>query len=424
VKVFWSWQSDRDGKTSRHFVREVLKSAIQELKEEPDIEEPTGRSERGELHLDQDRQGVSGSPDLAPLIFKKISSSTVFVADVTFVGEIVDGKQEIPKKLINSNVAIEYGYALNALSDEAILLVQNTHYGDRNSLPFDLRHKAGPIEYRLAPDANKDEIVTETKKLKATLKEALRLCLLNAPKPSIELKEFVEIKPTINRAYFWEPSKSIAQYVRPNYRNFSETETTEFRFNERRVFYFRLIPTSELPSPLKLARLHELAQRRQIPVMTRTLGSFTAHDNEYGSLAFELASSDDMTAFTQLFRNGEVWAVTKDLVQMFREHVVVPMVNLQNLYGDTLQRLVVFAQEQLGVSPPYKIELGAVGLRDMRLTLPIPQMQGPAELSELIHQSEFSMRRVLSDTTKASQQTIVREFVSELYDLARITYEV
>lgn len=71
MKVFWSWQSDTPGKTGRHFVRDVLADAIKALKEPEDIEEPTKRVSREALHLDHDRQGVPGSPDLAPTSFPR-----------------------------------------------------------------------------------------------------------------------------------------------------------------------------------------------------------------------------------------------------------------------------------------------------------------------------------------------------------------
>jgi hypothetical protein len=129
VKVFWSWQADTPGKTGRHFVREALADAIKTLKQPEDVEEPSEREAREDLHLDHDRQGVPGSPDLAPTIFRKIDQAAVFVADVTLVAQMHDqaangGDQGAKKKLINSNVAIEYGYALRALGDESILMVQ------------------------------------------------------------------------------------------------------------------------------------------------------------------------------------------------------------------------------------------------------------------------------------------------------------
>ncbi|WFU70630.1 hypothetical protein [Bradyrhizobium sp. CB2312] len=98
MKIFWSWQSDTPGRIGRHFVRDALKLVIEELKQARDVEEPTAAETCEGIHLDHDRQGVSGSPDLARTIFDKIDRSAVFVADVTSVGTSIDGK----KKLIKS----------------------------------------------------------------------------------------------------------------------------------------------------------------------------------------------------------------------------------------------------------------------------------------------------------------------------------
>ena len=178
MKVFWSWQSDTPGKIGRHFVRDVLEDAITALKEPKNIEEPSERETREAMHLDHDRKGVAGTPDLAPTIFEKIDRAAVFVADVTLVGEsLVSAKaneETRPKKLINSNVGIEYGYALRALTGSRILLVQNIHYGGREELPFDLKYKAGPIQFCLCPGATKTEISAEHARLRATFIEALR----------------------------------------------------------------------------------------------------------------------------------------------------------------------------------------------------------------------------------------------------------
>jgi hypothetical protein len=136
VKIFWSWQADTPGKTGRHFVRAALAKAVAALKQPEDIEEPAAGAAREALHLDHDRQGVAGSPGLAATIFRKIDAAAVFIADVTLVGstDAVAPEGAVAKslkRLINSNVAIEYGYAQRGLGDEAILMVQNTYYGDR-----------------------------------------------------------------------------------------------------------------------------------------------------------------------------------------------------------------------------------------------------------------------------------------------------
>jgi len=146
MKVFWSWQSDTPGRIGRHFVRDALGAAIERLKQEP-----TAREARSAMHLDQDRKGIPGSPDLARVILEKIEESAVFVADVTSVGTTTTQKEATqPKKIINPNVAIELGYALHALGDRALLMVMNEHYGSRADLPFDLQSKAGPIMFQTA----------------------------------------------------------------------------------------------------------------------------------------------------------------------------------------------------------------------------------------------------------------------------------
>jgi hypothetical protein len=149
MKIFWSWQSDTLEQIGKYLVRDALKAAVNELKQTEDIEEAL----RENLHLDQDTQGTTGSPDLVSTIFGKIEKSEVVVADVTIVGRTGEDK-----KLINSNVAIELGYALSECTDARVVLVFNAHYGTHEDLPFDLRHKGGAVVFRLAPNADRNEI--------------------------------------------------------------------------------------------------------------------------------------------------------------------------------------------------------------------------------------------------------------------------
>jgi hypothetical protein len=116
TKVFWSWQSDRPGKTGRHFVRDAIQEAIDSILAAGELEE----SQRG-LHLDHDRN-ASGSPDLARLILQKVKASAIFIADVTRIGQSDDvGDEGNLKPLINPNVAIELGYALATVELRLIL---------------------------------------------------------------------------------------------------------------------------------------------------------------------------------------------------------------------------------------------------------------------------------------------------------------
>src|SRR5690242_8556661 len=94
MKIFWSWQSDTPGKIGRHFVREALETSIARLKADYQVEEPTTASNRSDVELDHDTKGVPGSPGLADVIFAKIASSSVFVADVTPVAAATDEVQK------------------------------------------------------------------------------------------------------------------------------------------------------------------------------------------------------------------------------------------------------------------------------------------------------------------------------------------
>lgn len=184
MKIFWSWQSDTPGTIGRHFVRDALKEAVEQLKTDPEIVEPSEREARDGLHVDHDRQGVPGSPDLVRTILEKIDAASVVVCDVTTAGAVrlpakkatKDARKEKArtKKLINSNVAIELGYALRAHGDQNLLMVLNTYYGGHDDLPFDLRQKATSLTFHLPPDAPRNAIGIEAAGLQAKFAIALK----------------------------------------------------------------------------------------------------------------------------------------------------------------------------------------------------------------------------------------------------------
>jgi hypothetical protein len=108
MKIFWSWQSDTPGKIGRHFVRDALLEAIATLKQPDEIEERTQAENRESMHLDQDRQDVTGSPPLVDTIKQKIRDAAVFLGDVTPVSTIPKRKSVVgskQKRNMNPNVA-------------------------------------------------------------------------------------------------------------------------------------------------------------------------------------------------------------------------------------------------------------------------------------------------------------------------------
>ena len=114
------------------------------------------------------------------------------------------------------------------------------------------------------------------------------------------------------------------------------------------------------------------------------------------------------------------WGVSGDFAHRYYNDLVVTMVDVENIYKRTLTNYIVVAGEDLGVAPPYQIEMGAVGLQDMRLSLP-PPGGARGEVSEPVYEDEIKLRRVLNDISAESQRAVVDEFLDKLYDLAGVT---
>jgi len=161
MKVFWSWQADLDRRLHQYLVRDALLDACDRLAEMIEVDE----ADRPEV--DSDTSGIDGTPDIVTSILGKIETAAAFVADVTPIGRTVprellpntpDENLPSPKYLQNPNVMSELGYADHAITQRNILLVANrTRYPGPEALPFDWRHRRGPILYTLADDASATE---------------------------------------------------------------------------------------------------------------------------------------------------------------------------------------------------------------------------------------------------------------------------
>lgn len=201
-------------------MRDALKVAVNRLKQAEDIDEPT----RDDLHLDQDTQGTTGSPDLVPTIFRKIEESEVIVADVTIVG-----KTDEDKRLINSNVAIELGYALHACTDARVLLVFNKHYGSYERLPFDLRHKGGGVVFDLAPQAERKQIAVVRASLADDLFRKLKPFLQEPPRIKKKLSVTAIIEHNLVRRYPMDGGSDDVFELRARLENDGEEVVRDFK---------------------------------------------------------------------------------------------------------------------------------------------------------------------------------------------------
>lgn len=155
IKVFYSWQSTTEKKTNNYFIKGAIRDALKEIKKSYPIEERDNQV--ATISLDQDTQGVSGSPDIFNTICRKIDECSIFIADVTLVNN----------NMCNSNVMLELGYAFKSIGDSKIILVFNENYGQMSSLPFDLHTKRitrynSSLESDLKSDQNKLKEIFKT----------------------------------------------------------------------------------------------------------------------------------------------------------------------------------------------------------------------------------------------------------------------
>jgi hypothetical protein len=342
------------------------------------------------------------------LILEKIDASRVFVADVTPVSTILArtvGDEEIPEKRnMNPNVAIELGYALRALSDLNVLMVLNTHYGERSHLPFDLAHKAGPILFDLPPDADKATRNEVAAALTGRFIVALRP-YLQAQSISAAVPTFPATPSTLTPAIYFKPGEPLAEFG-------EESDRVEYACPDGRGFYLRVIPRAQLQQPFTRSELLGSIRRVGLRALWRNpSGLFAA--NGYGAIVVEPKSvrGGAVQALTQVFTNGEVWALAPWLLKDNEYGKFVPGQAFETTFRARLGDYVALVGEELGISPPFTVQAGAVGLKGLRIVVD----QNPDTAFGPIHDDAFRVERVLNEVTPAPLDQAALEIFEALF---------
>lgn len=383
MKIFWSWQADTPGGIGRHFIRGVLEEVIKDLRERPEIDDRGNQRDYSELHLDHDRKGASGSPELARLILSKIDSSIVFVADVTTTGIVPESSSDPHhKKPMNSNVAIELGYALKSIGDASILMVMNEHYGSRSDLPFDLHTKAGPILFRLSPKATAAEIKDQASKLKGVLKRALSEYLNNHSINVAKSTAFPAVEPRDGESVFRSKDEPIG--MRWSLSPLDRRQEDVF-IAPGAAIWLRLMPLHNIGKQWTVTELLDVARSPSLKLapLAKGFDFYVRADDGIGSCIS--VDHQEATSFAFLFKTGEIWSRDASL---FRFYQVLDIGYIETLLTEAARNYAeVLAR--LKIHHPYKWIAGVSGVRGYRVELPIPQGhfridEGPLCASNLI----------------------------------------
>lgn len=132
-KIFYCWQSDIPGQ--REMIYEELQAQKYRLEE----------LHHCHIEIDEDIRSVPGMIPIADTVLKKIREADVFVCDISPVTSIerrngvVDGPNNY-KRMPNSNVMLELGYALRSMHHSRIIALANTSGSKwyEGEMPFDI----------------------------------------------------------------------------------------------------------------------------------------------------------------------------------------------------------------------------------------------------------------------------------------------
>ncbi len=176
VTIFFSWQSDSPRETNSSAIRGALKKVIEDMPKKFHLT----------FHYDEATRGMSGSMNIADLIFKKISSADVFVADITTITE-----PGASRPCANPNVLLELGYAAAEVGWERIILLFNESIGSfPGDLPFDIVQNR-VSKYSGKPEAGKK---FDSRELQKLLGGAVGAIVEMNPKTPAELRGVSEDK--------------------------------------------------------------------------------------------------------------------------------------------------------------------------------------------------------------------------------------
>jgi hypothetical protein len=392
ITVFYAWQSDRDQKGNRHFIRRALDDAAKRINEDNAL----GVA----IKIDADTEGVLGTPAVTETILGKIRSSDIFVPDLTFIAETDAGKL-IP----NPNVMVEYGYALRALTFEAMMPVMNTHYGAPTELPFDLGHVRHPTQYDLPPDSPDGVRRTARTTLSEKLEGILRLMAPNVFNKMRSDNPFVPVAPVRPPAFFFQPEDVLV--------NFGYPGEQEMRFKRSRAIFLRLYPTYADQPRVGLTRAIEVAQRL-LPL--QQLISSPSSRNNWGAINLQ-PHGDGITSFTQIFETGELWGASEEPFRSGNPPFLVA-IGVEKAFVAALENYRLVYERELKFHPPFTVEFGAVGLTDQHLLVPSVEFPPMGDYAGPIRKENISRTFQVESFDANEWKSALRDFLLDFYDLA------
>lgn len=394
--IFWSWQSDVSARETRDVIRAALSSAIEQL--------AASFEEADRPELDHDTRDVPGSPEIAATILQKIDAATAFVADITPIGVSEGGKQ-----LANPNVLIELGYAKKSLGTSRVILVWNSaiHGSRPEDLPFDLRHRRGPISYELAIAAGKAELRSVREQLTSQFVDRLGSVLAAVP-PEPDPK--TEWAPSDLDSDIWIGNEARLPV------NHGVSGSSQINLEPGPLGFARVIPARW---QMREDAVGILEHSTQHPIPLGRVSSMNWGPTTGGFLVFRATDMTEesgvTTTATRWFREtGELWGIDTEFLRSesgFRTYA--------ELYS--AERWLAWLKQNvslcsiLGGQPPFSVRLGINELRGARWAWSHPVGAIPQAL-EMQVSYEFQLA--------SSDEVEIRGRLREMLNKVRVAFGI
>ena len=150
--------------------------------------------------------------------------------------------------------------------------------------------------------------------------------------------------------------------------------------------------------------------------MSMVIGGLPSR-NRWGPVIYDAGVSPrNIVGLTQGFATGELWGVNAQQFSLRGRHNVsgaelwvTAAIGVEKLYVRTLRNYVKVASSELGLIPPYTVELGAVGIDGIYLLVP----GGPFNKGEFvgpIMEPYITKRYSLSETSDHAIKELLRNF--------------
>jgi len=411
VRVFYAWQSDR--RQNRNFIRSALEAAVKQLRQDLALEEA-----HRDIILDQDTQGLPGSPAIADAILTKIRSADVFIGDLTFIdGDLGTEPASDTRRTPNPNVMLEYGYALHALGDAKIIGVFNEACGSPQQLPFDLAHRRWPIRFNL-PNGESANRQNEKQLLTRALKDAVRSIISQFEEleaPAAAPTPFVAAEPGdgVGRLRHAQDFLCIG----------SAGESKPVWLRQGPYAFLRLMPTKAVHE-LGEVDAYKIAQAYLQPMGGMRGGNWRSGRHQTGSVVYWTTPDNPESAWdaSQLFLTRELWA--NDFYHVYPERdqakqhgfPFIPTGAVEEVFIDTFINFVQVARDHLAITPPVRVIAGLAGMRGFRLAVD-PNYFGYSNFAGRILKDNVIVEDVLNEWSTEPFDFLL-PFFNKMYDSA------